>query len=648
MLIYCDRLTLRSCAKAIQLRRCYLRPRGNIILHVLDPLPKGWWAAILRLILRILNFKVEEARFVAGHLRMPDGQSVYISARWKANEISFQTAERMLEHSHLLTKLNREWGRNTIFLHLAKSIWKSAERLVMRFWVADALVRNSGEQEAFLIAMQPNAFDQDILWNLSPRLKIQFYRSGLGWCDKNWAYPLLWVLRQLFLKLKWSIELLIRRAAPHFSDRNLPSLLLLQEDDISLDRSYRTQPHWLFSEGHPLPFRTLILQTGSVNRMPAHEEELRMRSIFLLSPRDWYLASRSRSVHHPLKRRLYKDLRSCLYRCIFGNSKEIAAMPALVPLLYSAADLTDFCKHANVKAFMTCENYMRWADAMQLIAPLMDIRTISYQYSNMNRVGPFMMTTSDMMVTFSPLYHQRWAHNGIRPGKFIDAGYVFDGSFKYVRERAYLLKSQLARAGAKFIICYFDENPITDKYGIVTFEAHWTEILTLLSLVIDDPSIGLIVKTQFQWNSPRHLGKLENVRVAAESTGRYVELTHGLHRNIVFPAEAALSADIIIGQAVGSTASLEAALAGGRSILLNPYDMKGDNDPLYARADIVYSSLEDALEAIKELRRGKPERIDLGDWSPIIHHFDPFRDGRSGERMRRLLEQSVLRDNPSS
>jgi hypothetical protein len=116
-------------------------------------------------------------------------------------------------------------------------------------------------------------------------------------------------------------------------------------------------------------------------------------------------------------------------------------------------------------------------------------------------------------------------------------------------------------------------------------------------------------------------------------------LHHGATRNIVFPAEAALSADITIGHTMGATASLEAALAGSRSILLNPYGFKSDNDLLYAQADIVYETMFDALKAVEGFRNGERKYAGLGDWTPIISSLDPFRDNRSSDRLKDLLIQ---------
>ena len=77
----------------------------------------------------------------------------------------------------------------------------------------------------------------------------------------------------------------------------------------------------------------------------------------------------------------------------------------------------------------------------------------------------------------------------------------------------------------------------------------------------EHPDIGLVVKSQFRRNSPSalypHCAELK----AAMATGRYLELVNGSQRNIVFPAEAAMISDMVIGHLIGGTAPLEAGTA---------------------------------------------------------------------------------------
>ncbi len=665
MIIYCNCLTVGACVKVIQLcwRNLFSRQEaGNI--QVLDPLPNRGWSAMLRTVMQGLGFRVEEAEFFAGSLRAPDGKVVFMAARMESMSLAFQAAERILARSKVLKRLNHEWGRNTILKYIAGTLEIPALQVALRFMAADVLGHATDNEKVFLVVQRHSALDPDLLRALSPGLKVYFYRSWLcqfsrGTFIPSGSYEFLKQKRAcvlfllLFLKLrevKWSIEALVGRGSNvqdsfNGAETSSPSLLVLQEDDLSLDRSYRTQPHWFFPEDGKAPFRTLVLQTGSLDRLPVDNEALKEHGIIPVSQKELNLLSRRLWFSHPIQKNLHRGFWKCALASVFGSSLEVGVVFEVARLLYTANVLAAFCERNHVKAFMTCENYMVEGNAMSLIAPPLNITTISYQYSNAGKVGPIMMTTADIMLTFAPLYHQRWARDGVWPGAFADMGYLYDTSFEYVRRRARGHRRRLAKAGAQFVICYFDESVQWDKYGLISDKDHCAQILTLLRLVLDDPSIGVVVKTQFQHNSPQNFEEITTARAAAKATGRYIELVHGTHRNIIFPAEAALSADMAIGHSVGATAGLEAALAGVRCILLNPYGMRDDNTTLYEQADVVYPSMATALEAIRDFRSGVPDSDGIGDWSPIIGQYDPFRDGRAGHRMRELLERLVLRES---
>jgi hypothetical protein len=178
-----------------------------------------------------------------------------------------------------------------------------------------------------------------------------------------------------------------------------------------------------------------------------------------------------------------------------------------------------------------------------------------------------------------------------------------------------------------------------DKYGLVNADDYATELMVLFDLVHRDESVGLVLKTQFHQNlraaSPRLAGPLERVL----STGRVELPSNGRHRNSVLPAEVAKSSDITLGHAFGGTASLESALAGCRSVLINSCGLQTKADPLYARVDIIATSVAEACRATGEYRRG--ERPAFGDWSPILREFDPYQDGQSARRFRSVLEEAL-------
>jgi hypothetical protein len=191
------------------------------------------------------------------------------------------------------------------------------------------------------------------------------------------------------------------------------------------------------------------------------------------------------------------------------------------------------------------------------------------------------------------------------------------------------------------VIAYFDENVGPPKYGFIEPAEFDDEIRALAQRVVDDPTLGIIFKSQFRKRSPTIRLAADPVLAAAMATGRVIDLYTGFHRNIVLPAEAALAADLTLSQIIGATAALESALTGTRSVLVNFNGVRTANDELYARGLVVFDSFESALGAVERYRSGDPQYRSLGDWSPFIHELEPFRDGRSSERLRNLLKALV-------
>jgi hypothetical protein len=604
----------------------------------------------MKKIMECLAFRIEEAQFFTGDLRTPDGQVVYLNAVQSANHFVFTAAEHIFEHSGLLSRLNCEWGRNTVLKHIAGSLKMPLTIMFLHIKTAEALAYSTNTQKVFLILRRRFGVDPDLIKMSVPILELDFYHSFSYKFFMEFRFSALFLL--VFIKsreLKWAFEALISRKCDFREsfkeiDKKTPSLITIQEDDLLPDRSYRTQPHWLFAKDGIPPFRTIVLCSDYTKSLPIDRQTLKAQRILVLSRREQHLIARWNKHHLPVEKRIRKDIGACIFTSVFGSPTEARCLFFVMHLLCTAQRLISICDWANARAFMNCENYIAEADAMIIISPDLDIKTISYQYSNHLNVVPSMLSTADIMLSFSSQYHQRWVHHGIRPGDFVNIGYPFDRSFELIRPRAQNHRLRLIGAEADFIICYFDESVQLTKYGLTSKGSYCDELLILYQLILDDPSFALIVKPQFAWNSPNHFEQIKNARAAALGTGRYLEMVNGVTRNIIFPAEAALAADIAIGHAIGGTAPLEAALAGVRSIMLNPYGVKSQLDQLYAKGDIVYSSLETAIDAIRAFRAGSENRQRLGDWSEIIEQFDPFHDGHSDRRLRELLENSMLSD----
>jgi hypothetical protein len=637
MILYCDHLGFRAAFFAM-FARCRHWRLGGWRLRLLDPVTPGL-PTVFAKILRAGGYEVTELDFFAGHLSASNGQAIPLAAREAASERCYGAAEDLLGRSRLIARLNAQAPRNAVALHLARKLWQPVELLLLRSMIVDALAAREGLVPNYILLHSSWPFDRSTLARLLDRPNARVWRRRDRWTGlAGSSLPLLAIARR-------GLRAIIRaNTAAHGASRDpgsianvsaaagQPNLLLIQEEALGSDRSFRTQPYWLFEDATTPEFKTFVLGAGA----GTPTADLERRGVFPI-----HIAPRA-VWRQRWSSRLWFDAVRCLAASYFTMSgamkralRIVAALHLRAFMLFAAA------KDRAVRVLMTCENYLPNADAALLAARDLGATTVSYQYANIAISTPFLMTPADLMVTFSPTFNPLWVRSAPRPigpARFESDGYLFDSSFGLLRGRAREHRAKLERCGARFILCYLDESVVPGKYGLIDENEHRAEVVTLTNLLLSDPDVGLIVKSQFEHNSPTALYGDAPELVAARATGRYVELVHGTHRNVVFPAEAAIASDMVIGHLVGGTAPLETALAGARAVMLNPYRVAGQHFDLYNRANILFPSLEDALQSIAAYRAGRDDMRDLGDWTSILADLDAYRDGRAGHRMRARLD----------
>jgi hypothetical protein len=629
---YLDRLTVGSCLAARRWSIDDHRVSRQVV--VLEEIPRGVRGALLRWWAWALGLRVEQAAFFVGDLRDDRGESIFRRARRDSALLALRAAEDIVTAVPRLVAINTRHGRDTLRLYLAQRIWMDIEACVCRLWVAWALAR-ADQVTGRLVLATPTSFGERCLVDAVPNTSVRFW--------KDWRGRMI-ALASAMHGLMTMVVTAMPRPGRRFhldtcSSGRRPGVLLIQEDDLGVDRSVRTQPHWLFPSDTPLPFHTYVWRNDESSRLPIDEAALSEAGVTLISTKH-IRALVWRNRKQAISMRLTRDALGCFVSALTSHrGPDSIALAATGKLLLRSQMAVALCRLLNIRVFLSGESYLRDVNAVHLVAPLLGLRTVSYQYSNISLVSPSMMATSDLMLLFSEMYRRNFAHDGIAPVDFLVLGYPYDSAFPLVSARAAQIRTRMANAGARFVICYMDESVQHSRWGLVSAAEHEASLLLLVRALMADSTLGVIVKSQFAWNSPSRVFASHPEFERARATGRYVEVCRGTHRNIMFPAEASLASDMAIGQAIGGTAVLEAALAGRRCLVLNPYQWWGTWDGLLKRGDLVYESLPLALQAIAELRAGDPRSQALGDWSSILPEFDPYRDGRAAHRFRTLLER---------
>ncbi|GMV21711.1 MAG: hypothetical protein AMXMBFR57_16600 [Acidimicrobiia bacterium] len=612
-----DRLTAGSVAYIVRSRRLI----GRVLL--LDGLTAsaGFW----RLLLRLLGVPCEAGVFFAGHLRTPDGEAVYFAARRLANELAFGAATGLL-HQPAMRRAVPDIHRATLTLVVAKHLARHIEEWTARILVAHSLL---GTSEGRILLRHPRRFDATVL-DAAAAGRCLFYPDPVRDWKTFLTETAFAVARQV-----------VRDGHGHFTYRSpassspLPSggtLLMIQEESLRNSPDLRNQLHFIDRVSGPhLPVVVVKAHTSA----QFDDETLTLPTVTVL-PYAALGRARQAFLRNPVIARLRRWRRRLAVAAIHPG-RAFAERYFLVQvwfLLFQSELMAGISLERGVRCFASKETHNRTCDAVQIVARDLGVTTVTMQYSNTPFVSPVMTSTADEMLAFSEQYGAVFHVNGIGPARITGNGYIYGGIESAVSARAARHRAALADAGARFVIGYFDESVQLDQWGCISEDDHRRELHLLCQFLLERPDVGLLVKSQFMRNSPSSRHTADPLLAAALATRRYVEVRRGAHRNDVYPMEVGLAADICLGHKFGATAAMEVASAGRRAILIDTHGVRTAWDALYERAGVVFSALDEALQAIDDLRRDKPSAAGLGDWASIRAALDPPIPGTALARTR--------------
>lgn len=222
-------------------------------------------------------------------------------------------------------------------------------------------------------------------------------------------------------------------------------------------------------------------------------------------------------------------------------------------------------------------------------------------------------------------------------GEFVISGYPFDQAFERVKANASALRHRLEAHGARFVVCFFDENSVSDARRGPTHAYRAENYRFLLERLLADPTLGLVFKPKKASTLRARLGDHVRLLDRALVTGRCVLFEEGQVATPVLPCEASQAADIAIGLLFASTAAFESALAGTRTLFLDRERVL--DHPLYELGSgrVVFADWPSLWRALEAYRRDPRSQPGFGIWSPTIERLDPYRDGYAALRIGRYI-----------
>ena len=311
--------------------------------------------------------------------------------------------------------------------------------------------------------------------------------------------------------------------------------------------------------------------------------------------------------------------------------------------LWKLENLYAICKQINCGAYVYEDDYID-SHVMNVIASLGHLRTYKIQYSNLGVGSMDMLSNPSTILVFSNEYKKffEYSEMNLGPKEVREVGFNFQKTNTAIIGRSNVIRSKLEIAGAKFIIGFFDESvqPDEDIWALKSKSAHLSDIHAICNFIIQNEDIGVVFKTQFIKNSLTRLYHGDQLLKTAIETGRFLLPETGEHRNLILPSEIALASDVCIGDLVGATASLEAYMAGTKSLLVDSMKIgKQFRDLYWQSGKVTFTTLEDAFEAIIEFRKNGGIDIEFGNWDYILNTLKLSSDSAASK-----ISQEILSD----
>ena len=240
-------------------------------------------------------------------------------------------------------------------------------------------------------------------------------------------------------------------------------------------------------------------------------------------------------------------------------------------------------------------------------------------------------------------YHAAFnPEDGSRVDHFVYSGHIFDHYFAEAARGRAELREPLARHGASFIVCLFDDSFGAD--GPTSRDVAVQFYRFFVGRLLADPTLGLVIKSK----TPDAV--LADQEIAAlvreaQATGRCLflgrepdpgsDISSAMR---CLPVEAAVAADISVGLGLPTnSAAIQAALAGLRSVCWDAARHCSHPFYVWGREHVVFEDLERMFLAIQEYRADPLRHADLGDYKPVLADIDPYRDGRAAARIGEYL-----------
>jgi hypothetical protein len=612
----------------------------------IGPTSRLWLAVLCKL--GLLHAKVRQVNHHIGKARNNSGESQYLKSLADARAICSTIRREQLSKNPLIKAMKSGWEIKKVLFHFEKLVEIELRLECVRIRLTLWILRNQlsiTPREAALMIKRSQWFSYLKAYSASEGIRLIGYRP--------WRFPMISELvrrvLRLFVRVTPSPGKAVRRCFRWLTTngRRLDSFstgsgggsgtiaLRYWHRKLSFDSTERSEFFWL--KGSGIPYSEVLLYDYVTERPldPETLDQINAKGLRILGcgPEipSWCPTPRAFAVFIRTLGKITLGVLTCLARNQCVSPYYVSKLMALA---MDYAFWYDFYANHRVRVNVGTLN----TSVGQILAlNALNGISVAYQYS----VSPIFCPTSllssgeDVQFVLSPLFKELWLSIEPPVEAYVCTGFIYDSAVRAVRclDRIKEVRERLQDKGARLILCFFDENSLDRWDYYATHDDATNDYEYLLKWLLDDPTLGLLFKPKKSKDLYRRIARVAGLIDQAERTGRCTFLMSDTLVGSMYPAEAALAADICIGKLDGSTAALEARLAGVPALLI---DIDGFlSHPFYAwgRGRILFSDWESLRSAVEQYRAAPQARPDLGDWSPGLSDLDPFQDGQASLRM---------------
>ena len=591
------------------------------------------FSAVLCVLLQFIGYKIEKLDFQIGELEKKYGQNLTAGGILLNDSLSKEIANQIVKKYDLLQDINNYSEKNIIHMIVAKYFFAENYKLCWNIKIIRLLYPNATTYLAKTVYFE------------HVKTLVKYENAGFTFyvdivsCIRNSLFKLLLILKRIVQRYQAQLISYFKSPSNEALEKTLeggPIVFSFLEDLETSEKRFRNTFFWKSDASSDC-------KTASIG--PGSE---RLES---LNHIDFNMAFYGRALRGGKQEVIARELKSFKCRLLLHLIRpleffNISLWLHLLFVLINSEKMSTLFSAAHVNKFVFKETYGVPSDSILLFSKKMSIETIWIQYAVCTVPNLNMQTLADKCLIFSDKYQKIYSNEFTENSEFVVTGYPFRQMRPYMEKHANRLRRQLYEKGAKYLIGYFDENAFDSKYSMITKKDSQHEIETLARAVLANDELGVILKPQFVKNAVSQ--QMADVKVVKQAfnTGRFVELCvyHG-DRNAVLPGEVALSCDVCIGNLVGGTASLEAAIFGVKSIFINPYNLRSHLFQTNSPKHLIFSDLEDALDSVLSQFNNGSCQDKVGSWGALLAEEDPFDDNDSFKRITDCILDKDLDKN---